>query len=578
MPEQIAREHAWSLNPTPEIVDELVVEIVDRDRTGYSRLAPGSAHPDRSKYPSTLLVDEKPVEGSDSLSRRYWSTQYSNQDLYNYGIQYSGESASHPIWARRYLIRRDQYAVDTYGSAFTGLYRIKVTAGGSDYASAPQVSFSGGGGSGATAVAIMDGRSVAWVRITAEGTGYTSAPTVTFSGGGGSGATATAAVQGAAKLVHEEVQELPADDPRRSLFVLVMKVWETIPGPAIVGTRVNSRGDTETVTKQRVATGTATTDETLLQTESSVVPENNVVANQTTAVAASHSTFTHREFNRERAHGAEATTAEDIIEPGSGADALPSLSLTTISAEITQFTKKKKRKRVTTIAGQPVLSGTHVDEQTGITIDYTKQFVAAGTLGGVSGTTYTEIQPFDKWMSIQIASTLRTNSIPADKSYFGTQRESFPNVLRDIEFIAFDDLGRVVSAGYRLIEGYSGPLLTRRTRKYMTDTEYRNWPNTNAGTIFPKRPDLVQFFPEESNIVLTLPGNDFQTPIRLPMSLHEQHTWPWYGQTLELRATSPTTLPWDEWIIRTIDEEQWRFGYWVVEITEVLVPSDPDAE
>lgn len=70
---------------------------------------------------------------------------------------------------------------------------ITVTAGGTGYTSAPTVALTGGGGTGATAVATVSNGAVTKVTVTNPGTGYTSAPTVAFSGGGGTGATATAA-------------------------------------------------------------------------------------------------------------------------------------------------------------------------------------------------------------------------------------------------------------------------------------------------------------------------------------------------------------------------------------------------
>lgn len=70
--------------------------------------------------------------------------------------------------------------------------RARVTAGGTLYTSAPTVNLTGGGGTGATAVATVANGAVVSVRITNGGTGYTSAPTVGFSGGGGSGAAANA--------------------------------------------------------------------------------------------------------------------------------------------------------------------------------------------------------------------------------------------------------------------------------------------------------------------------------------------------------------------------------------------------
>lgn len=72
---------------------------------------------------------------------------------------------------------------------------VAVTNGGSGYTSAPTVAFSGGGGSGVAASAVIDSAgTVRFVVITNWGTGYTSAPTVSFSGGSGSGAAATATI------------------------------------------------------------------------------------------------------------------------------------------------------------------------------------------------------------------------------------------------------------------------------------------------------------------------------------------------------------------------------------------------
>ena len=83
-----------------------------------------------------------------------------------------------------------------FGSTITsGVNQVAVGTAGAGYTSAPTVSFSGGGGSGATAVAVISGGVVVGVTVTDPGTGYTSAPTVSFSGGGfTTAAAATAAV------------------------------------------------------------------------------------------------------------------------------------------------------------------------------------------------------------------------------------------------------------------------------------------------------------------------------------------------------------------------------------------------
>jgi hypothetical protein len=73
---------------------------------------------------------------------------------------------------------------------------ITLTDGGSGYTSTPSVVFSGGGGSGAAANAIVSGGVVTAINLTQAGSNYTSAPSISITGGGGSGATATLVVAG----------------------------------------------------------------------------------------------------------------------------------------------------------------------------------------------------------------------------------------------------------------------------------------------------------------------------------------------------------------------------------------------
>ena len=73
--------------------------------------------------------------------------------------------------------------------------RVRMTSGGSGYASPPTVTFGGGEDSDAEGVAVGPGI-VTGVMITSPGNGYLSAPTITFNSGGGADAAATAVVGG----------------------------------------------------------------------------------------------------------------------------------------------------------------------------------------------------------------------------------------------------------------------------------------------------------------------------------------------------------------------------------------------
>lgn len=87
-----------------------------------------------------------------------------------------------------------------------GVVAANLTAAGSGYTSAPTVTVTGGGGTGAIVTALVSGGVVAGLRVTDPGYGYTSAPTLSFSGGGGTGATASAEI--AARLLYSSTVAL----------------------------------------------------------------------------------------------------------------------------------------------------------------------------------------------------------------------------------------------------------------------------------------------------------------------------------------------------------------------------------
>jgi hypothetical protein len=97
---------------------------------------------------------------------------------------------------------------------------IEVTDGGSGYTSSPTVTIDGGGGTGATAHAVIgDGGKVVRVNVTNGGNGYTSVPSVTFDGGGGSGAFATANRSGTGSERWADPQVAKDLDDRLLLYV-----------------------------------------------------------------------------------------------------------------------------------------------------------------------------------------------------------------------------------------------------------------------------------------------------------------------------------------------------------------------
>ena len=292
------------------VVDEYLREYVECNAPGYVPAPIGSSHPNTRDFPNHRLLKEESV--SDGINLRHYCNAYRNVDQYNYDIAYSSEENSHPIFSRRYLEFRNTYESLIKETKFTGVYLIEVTGQGSGYNPQvpPTVTMVGGGGAGATALAVVgSGGTVDYVYLTNEGSGYTSvpivtfssgaatatarlqldtgvvysitvtaggagyvsAPTITFAGGGGTGAQAVSQISGGSvvailvthygsgytsaptvvfssgvaaatanietatcRLIKEDAQNLPEDDPRHSLFLLVTRVYETFPGPYLI--------------------------------------------------------------------------------------------------------------------------------------------------------------------------------------------------------------------------------------------------------------------------------------------------------------------------------------------------------
>ena len=76
------------------------------------------------------------------------------------------------------------------------LVSVKINEPGAGYTSAPTVTITGGGGTGAAAVAFVNNGVVTSITVTNQGSGFTFKPTLVLTGGGGSGATAEAIISG----------------------------------------------------------------------------------------------------------------------------------------------------------------------------------------------------------------------------------------------------------------------------------------------------------------------------------------------------------------------------------------------
>lgn len=95
-----------------------------------------------------------------------------------------------------HCVRQFITGLNTYAQQETYVYNgtiggVKVTAGGTNY-TAPTVTLTGGGGTGATAAAVLINGVITGINMTNWGSGYTSVPTVVIADATGTGAAGTA--------------------------------------------------------------------------------------------------------------------------------------------------------------------------------------------------------------------------------------------------------------------------------------------------------------------------------------------------------------------------------------------------
>jgi hypothetical protein len=113
------------------------------------------------------------------------------------------------------------------GGAVSG---ISLTAGGSGYTTPPTVAFQGGGGSGASAVAVISKEgSVTAINITAGGTGYATAPVVSVAGVYLPSPVRVNETPGASDVMLTNSFAIPNLKIPRSPLVGVEKVWRSLP-------------------------------------------------------------------------------------------------------------------------------------------------------------------------------------------------------------------------------------------------------------------------------------------------------------------------------------------------------------
>lgn len=235
-----------------------------------------------------------------------------------------------------------------------------------------------------------------------------------------------------------------------------------------------------------------------------------------------------------------------------------------------------KTSRIVDGVAWPILYQTHVDPKYDLIVNVQKQTVDAGTTGSVITNGTIEVQPHDKWKSIQFTSTFDLDSLPEDVvTYSGMQYSFVPELTDAVVDYAEAFCGCADSFSAILVANmnqYRGTVKTRVTEQF-----YDGPP--------PDDVTITQFFPQSHNFGFawayycgcTEDGpqttRSAAPKFYIPLCLHDDlslnvgslHVW-------TFPATNPAVLPHGDYIMLAPHIERWRFGVFRRVLIEVLVP------
>ena len=245
--------------PTPVIPDFItqsghiiLVEKVSAEKGNYNPQSPAVSNTnpviytgrDAKKWPSTLyLVHIRPDETGEFVYR-YWANDrtLASQDPWNYGIAYSGGDPSYPTYTREYIVPRSQYASVAVGGqdpVFGAGQGVTLNISGTT------ATITGTNFSYAVGATIYVYTQSTTTQTTQQQYALGSFPLLTASA-----TTLTYAVQSGATnpsipvfinptvISEQQMEPLGEDNPLRSRYVKVKRVYEPIPSTVLVTNEV----------------------------------------------------------------------------------------------------------------------------------------------------------------------------------------------------------------------------------------------------------------------------------------------------------------------------------------------------
>jgi hypothetical protein len=266
-------------------------------------------------------------------------------------------------------------------------------------------------------------------------------------------------------IASQKKVELPDDNPLRSRYVAVQRVYESIPGPVIEGARVTERGDIETIEQQTVVAGTSPDADGLLVTQTSVQPVDSVKSTKTTGTVESYATLITK-ANRSGLLGTTSTT-DDIVAPSTNADPV---SLSVLESSVEAISTTKSKRRTTTSSGPNQLNGKAIGEFGFVSLE--QSIVAYGSA-----------------LPTPTENTIDLKKEPIDLAKAKLIESSYdsPEVLNGYQYDA--DLDLIINNTKEIISEGAAPLSLSNGLLAYTDTPINAWQSIRIQSKITSLPD-----------------------------------------------------------------------------------------
>ena len=431
--------------PTPIIPDFItqsghiiLVEKVSAEKGSYNPQSPAvdDSNPviytgrDANKWPDPLyLVHIRPDETGEFVYR-YWANDrsLSTQDPWNYGISYDGGDPYYPTYTREYIVPRSQYTA--------------VPVGGKDplFGSGQGITLNVSGTTATitgTGFSYSNGANIyVYTQSTTTQTTQQKYALGSFSLLTSSSTTLTYAVQsGAANpsvpifinptvISEQEMTPLAEDNPLRSRYVKVKRVYEPIPS-TVLTTNVNKAGLMgSTATNDQLVTATTNPNELSLNLSGESILESKVEhvsankSNLTNIITDGPYSLSGDSLNK---FGTTETITESIVAAGTTASQSGALL---VSDDITPIDATKSQRKQVVMDSVPPSLVTYESTQDNSIVQNVTSYLSRN----ISSGTGAFVQPLTPASQVVYAPTAALSSNAGTSGYATFTFASLPSI------------------------------------------------------------------------------------------------------------------------------------------------------